>query len=188
MRQPLCVVLDTDLTHLRKLLQDDEVKGSGESSIRAKNLVICCSHSAARKFQTLPKMQSHQHDMSKKIRLLGCKTNIDDGTLNLVDVLVSLKSKFGIKSVLVEGGANVLSSFLDVSCQQMAKQPATQLVDSFVITISPKILGAINGLGSFSKFNSLNKQTFPSLDFLSPTSFFRKVGSDLVIASPMRGL
>lgn len=188
MKQPMGVVLDTNLTYIRKYLRGGKANDTEPPLLRANNLIVCCSTRAARIFRTLPKQLSYGND--KKISLLGCRTNID-GTLDLVDLLLSLKSTFGINSVMVEGGAHILSSFLSISCQQkqrIADTTATRIVDMIVVTISPKILGAVCGLGTFSKFNIFNIQngTLPSLDFQSPTAFFRKIGSDMVIASPLR--
>jgi len=177
-KQPIAVVIDSELTHVRRLVQDYRLNDSQQTFIRANNLIICCSHAAARR--TLRWQLGITS--GKKIRLLGCKTNAD-GTLDLVDVLVRLKSK-GINSVLVEGGSQVLSSFMTY---HRAKNPITKIIDMFVITISPTFVGAISGLSSFSKFNSLNddKLILPSLNLQSPLSFIRNVGSDLIIGSPM---
>lgn len=78
-------------------------------------------------------------DLAKKLVASGAtivRLAVDeDGRLSLVDLLASL-SKHGIQSVMVEGGAQVLTSFLDLG-----------LADGVVVTVSPQFVGGIKAIG-----------------------------------------
>jgi GTP cyclohydrolase II len=136
-KQPRPIVLDTHLRYIREL---------GDSK-RVENLIACCSEEAAASFESIP----------SSVQILSCKCS-SDGRLDLDDVLSKLYTRFGIKSVMVEGGAAVLNSFLNEG-----------LVDHMCITIAPKLLGAGIAL-------SCSHQLAPSRFFL--------LGSDCVLISP----
>jgi len=114
LRQPLPVVLDTHLQNVRKL----------GNTCRASNLLVCCSPKAAVDKSNLENLPSH-------VKLLPCPLNPQTNRMDLVILLRLLKEKHGIESIMVEGGARVLSAFLS---------HATELVDCLCITISPKLL------------------------------------------------
>lgn len=107
--QPRPIVLDTHLDYIRQM----------GDSCRVENMIACCSQEAADSFESIP----------PSIQILPCEV-LPDGRLNLHDVLAKLFSRFGIKSVMVEGGAAVLSSFFD-------QGP----VDCLCVTIAPRLLG-----------------------------------------------
>lgn len=109
-KQPRPIVLDTHLRYIREL---------GDSE-RVENLIACCSEEAAASYESIP----------SSVQILSCKCS-SDGWLDLDDVLAKLYTRFGIKSVMVEGGAAVLNSFFNQG-----------LVDHMCITIAPKLLGA----------------------------------------------
>jgi GTP cyclohydrolase II len=136
-KQPRPIVLDTHLRYIREL----------GNSKRVENLIACCSEEAAASFESLP----------PSVQILPCKCS-SDGRLDLDDVLAKLYTRFGIKSVMVEGGAAVLDSFLNEG-----------LVDHMCITIAPKLLGEGIAL-------SCSHQLAPSRFFL--------LGSDCVLISP----
>lgn len=81
-----------------------------------------------------------------------------DGRLNLKEVLTNL-SALGIKTLMVEGGVQVLSSFL-----------AAELWDLAVITIAPRWLGGYGGVGP-------KMTTIPLVDVQVETA-----GDDIVLA------
>jgi riboflavin biosynthesis pyrimidine reductase len=58
-------------------------------------------------------------------------TTAEDGKIDLFALMKLLADK-QINSVMVEGGAKVITSFIDA-----------RLVDQFVITIAPKLLGGL---------------------------------------------
>jgi riboflavin-specific deaminase-like protein len=113
--QPRPVVLDSSLQNIRRMGQTH----------KAKNLIVCCSQNATEHFN------QHIDELQKSsITLLPCSIQ-EDGQLDLHDVLNQLKEKFGIQSVMVEGGAAVLTSFIQ-----------EELVDLQCVTISNKLLGS----------------------------------------------
>jgi 3,4-dihydroxy 2-butanone 4-phosphate synthase/GTP cyclohydrolase II len=82
------------------------------------------------------------------------------GTVSLTAVLDFLYQE-GIESVMVEGGARIITSFL------MAK-----LVDHMVVTIAPKILGGLNAI------EYLNGSGLPHLK----NARYHVLGSDIVLS------
>jgi len=116
--QPRPIVLDPTLRHIRQCL----------TSLRARNLIVCCSHESAIAATSSPSEIILENDSS--IVLLPCDTT-SNGQLDLKSVLMNLRSMFGIKSLMVEGGSAILSSFVQGN-----------LVDCLCITIAPKVLGS----------------------------------------------
>lgn len=125
-RQPRPVVLDTNLQCIQMLGSD----------IRSRKLIICCSHKAHDNIS-----EKLQHS---DITLLPCRTT-EDGTLDLQDVLLQLFNTFHIRSIMVEGGGKVLSTFAKES-----------IIDCVCCTVSPKILGS-HGLEAFSDLQFFGK-------------------------------
>ena len=68
-------------------------------------------------------------------RPIRCSTD-RDGKIDL-NALMSLLSDMKINSIMVEGGAQVITSFVN-----------SQLVDQFIITITPKLVGGLQVLNS----------------------------------------
>lgn len=87
---------------------------------------------------------------------------IPDGNLDLMAVLRKLR-EMGILSVLVEGGAQVITSFL-----------ASRLIDQFIITIAPVLIG---GVRAFETGRRINPVKLPKLGDLSQ----QILGEDIVI-------
>lgn len=77
---------------------------------------------------------------------MRCSTG-RDGKINL-NALMNLLSDMKINSIMVEGGAQVITSFVN-----------SQLVDQFIITITPKLVGGLQVL------NSERFKAAPYLDF-----------------------
>ena len=115
-------------------------------------------------------------------------------TLNLNNVLFRLRNECNIQSIMVEGGAGILSSFLSAvtdNCinekdhvSSNGKQIA--LVDCMCVTICPSILGAVNGIPCFRDLKSLPSSMSSSLPSPSPTtlsSHWIKLGNDCVFLS-----
>ena len=109
LNQPRPIILDTHLSHT--MLVGDK--------IRLDRPIVCCSREAASSLETLP----------TDVNILPCNCGAD-GKLDLEDVLFQLWSRQGIKLVMVEGGASVLSSFLQQN-----------LFDTICITVAPKLVG-----------------------------------------------
>ena len=84
--------------------------------------------------------------------VLSCAT-ADQGKIDL-NTLMGLLIDKGINSIMVEGGAEVITSFVN-----------EQLVDQFVITISPKLIGGLQvidkrglGVSSFLRLGNVEYQ------------------------------
>lgn len=133
--QPRPIVLDTQLRHIRQCWKNGSV-------LKAKNLIVCCSHEAAELWYSstyqggLSRLEKLKNEANMTI--LPCDT-CPNGRLDLKGLLLQLKTKFGIQSLMVEGGSNILSSFVQQE----------ELVDCLCLTIAPKILGS-QGLEAFA--------------------------------------
>jgi riboflavin-specific deaminase-like protein len=147
--QPRPVILDPNLRNIRKL----------SGSIRATGLIVCCSQRAAMSFAGIP----------PSVTLLPCRLQAD-GNIDLHHLLVELKKTFGIHSVMVEGGAKVLSSFA-----------RDDLVNCLCVTISPKFIGD-KGLPAFSNAKAQTRGSEASYTDLAASSFF-PLGNDCVLLS-----
>jgi riboflavin biosynthesis pyrimidine reductase len=67
-------------------------------------------------------------NLPRDVSVLPCLCSAN-GSLNINDVLKQLRSRYCIRTVMVEGGAATLSSFFSAN-----------VVDALVITIAPKLL------------------------------------------------
>jgi len=113
--QPRPIVLDTDLKHLKKL----------GTKLRAQNIIACCSLKAAAAAAVDPT------ELPGSVELLPCTVSAQTGRIDLRLLLQSLRQKYGIHSVMVEGGASVITEFL----------AQRELLGSICITVAPKIIG-----------------------------------------------
>jgi GTP cyclohydrolase II len=86
------------------------------------------------------------------------------GLLSLPALLARLKEQ-GINSLMVEGGARVITSFL-----------AQQLVDRLVVTVSPRLLGGLNAVANLGQ--RLNGHGLPHLH--NPD--YQWLGQDVVLS------
>jgi 3,4-dihydroxy 2-butanone 4-phosphate synthase/GTP cyclohydrolase II len=93
-----------------------------------------------------------------------CETS-RDGKIDLQTLMKILAEK-QINSIMVEGGARVITSFVN-----------SRLVDQFIVTVSPKFVGGLPVIGS----DGLQSKTHLKLSEVS----YRHSGDDLIIwASP----
>ena len=120
-RHPRPIVLDTELRHIRKALE--------QGVIKAANLIVCCSHRAASLSESID-------EMDPSITILPCELG-SNGHLDLRSVLERLRQEFQIRSIMVEGGSAVISAFTRAN-----------LVDCICITVAPRVLGS-KGLPAF---------------------------------------
>ncbi|KAF7793459.1 hypothetical protein EIP86_004571 [Pleurotus ostreatoroseus] len=60
-----------------------------------------------------------------------------DGRVSIGDLLLTFR-KLGIRSLMVEGGATVIQSFLDGA----SRDPKSSFIDSVIVTIAPTFVGA----------------------------------------------
>ena len=96
--------------------------------------------------------------------LLPCLLHKDNESLDLLNVLQQLNKQFEIDSVMVEGGASVLSSFINecISSSNDKKIKSKKLVDCICSTISPSFIGK-KGLPVFSEVDVDNVSITPKV-------------------------
>ncbi len=83
------------------------------------------------------------------------------GKIDLHALLATL-AKMQVNSIMVEGGAKVITSFVH-----------SRLIDQFIITVSPRLVGGLQVIDS----NGLNLNTNLALDQVS----YQQLGNDLII-------
>ncbi len=91
---------------------------------------------------------------------LPCVTG-RDGKIDL-PALMAMLAEMQVNSIMVEGGAKVITSFVH-----------SRLIDQFIITISPRLVGGLPVIDS----NGLNLNTNLTLDQVS----YQRLGNDLII-------
>lgn len=145
-KQPRPIILDTHLTRLQNM--------EGSFSM-VKTPIFCCSleYATANRFK---------HPSAE---ILPCRCNAD-GELDLSDVIRRLRSHYGIKTLMVEGGSALLSSFW-----------TTGLFDTLCLTIAPKFLGS-KGFGPTLKEGPVDLAT--SLEAFA-------LGSDIAVIAEFNG-
>jgi GTP cyclohydrolase II len=94
-------------------------------------------------------------------RVLRLPTTVSGG-VDLAALLYRL-GEWGIDSVMVEGGARIITSFL-----------AQRLVDHLVVTVVPRLIGGLHAVGSLSLSDPA---LFPSLRHVD----YQRLGEDLVM-------
>jgi riboflavin biosynthesis pyrimidine reductase len=96
----------------------------------------------------------------KGARLISCRCT-DDGLIDLGALMEEL-AKRKIDSLMVEGGARVITSFIK-----------WKLADLFVVTVAPKLVGGL----SVIEAGSFQSNAFLHLDDVH----YQKLGRDLII-------
>jgi 3,4-dihydroxy 2-butanone 4-phosphate synthase/GTP cyclohydrolase II len=91
---------------------------------------------------------------------LSCAAG-QDGKIDL-HALMSMLAEMQINSIMVEGGAKVITSFVQ-----------SRLIDQFIITVSPRLVGGLTVIDS----NELNLGTNLALGHVS----YQRLGNDLII-------
>ena len=94
-----------------------------------------------------------EEDVVKEVTftLLPCPMNERTNSVSLKDAMSQLSDQFEVRSVMVEGGAGILSSFLS-ECGD----DESQIVHCMCVTIAPTILGGL-GLPSLGGFDTFMK-------------------------------
>jgi diaminohydroxyphosphoribosylaminopyrimidine deaminase / 5-amino-6-(5-phosphoribosylamino)uracil reductase len=82
--------------------------------------------------------------------------------VDLAALLVRLAER-GVNSLMVEGGARIITSFL-----------ASRLVDHLVLTVVPRLVGGLHAVGRLGQTEAAH---FPSLR----NSGYQQLGEDLVL-------
>lgn len=156
--QPRPIVLDTHLRHVRKL---------GEQR-RAENVLVCCSQEAAEE------ACSGEEDLLLP-QLLPCPVDSETGRMDLEYLLHELRSKHGIESIMVEGGASVLTTFYG--------RPG--LVDCLCITTAPKVLMG-NGLPAIHTTSADSERHFVLDSSSFSSTKFVLLGADAIFLAKLR--
>jgi len=86
----------------------------------------------------------------------------DEGLVDL-DSLAQYLAAIGIERVMVEGGAEIITSFLNL-----------RLVDYLILTVAPQFLGGLHAVGDLK---ALHPDCTPDIDMLG----HRQVGKDLIV-------
>ncbi len=172
LRQPIPIILDTNLKYLLQMMNSNTKIQSMSSH---EKIIICCSECAYNDY--FEEIKSRYKD--NNIQLLKCNLKIDakhggsDGHLNLCSVLENLRSMHGIKSVMVEGGSSVLSCFMT---------NAEHVVNCVCVTIVPKMIGGRMGLLSLQVCNLVeqNECQLKGLEFDPDDTTWSTIGSDCI--------
>lgn len=154
--QPIPIILDTNLNHIRSMIK---TKTKIKCVSTHDKVIICCNEDAYKTYKDVIDCEYPCHT----IHLLPCQMNeqhfelqnqeggddnndteqefqdIGSGGLNLQNLLFKLRVEHDIKSIMVEGGSSILSSFIQSNTQH-------EFVDCVCITVVPKMIGGKNGL------------------------------------------
>jgi len=138
LKQPIPVILDSNLRHIISMVQSNQIIKCAKSH---DFIIICCHESAYEEWHEKIREYCSLHNVSIKLQVCDCCEGIK--RLQLKQLLQRLGENYGIDSVMVEGGASVISSFLS--------QPL-DLVDCVCVTICPRFVGrkGLNALQSAS--------------------------------------
>lgn len=147
------IILDTDL---RIPIDSNILKTSSDIST-----IIFTSDRCTEKNGTSRKVKKLQDSEISVEFLSGARPDP-------LKVLKILYDKYGIISVMLEAGPEVLTSFLK-----------ELLIDKFIIFMAPKIIGGDSPYNMFSKLENDHIGDSTDLEFSS----FKKVGSDLVVTA-----
>eukprot|EP00553_Chaetoceros_curvisetus_P001676 CAMPEP_0204633704 /NCGR_PEP_ID=MMETSP0717-20131115/27776_1 /ASSEMBLY_ACC=CAM_ASM_000666 /TAXON_ID=230516 /ORGANISM="Chaetoceros curvisetus" /LENGTH=242 /DNA_ID=CAMNT_0051651943 /DNA_START=1 /DNA_END=726 /DNA_ORIENTATION=- len=177
--QPVPIILDTSLRHVMKIIKNhdnatDNLKAAGNHDY----IIVCCSHESMKDTNGVDNHNVHLirqycqvHNV--RIELLPCNENSGgegaDHGLDLEDVLKRVYSKFRLKSIMVEGGASILSAF-------MSKRNM-KLVDCICVTICPKVVGT-KGLSAL--VDRQGDESNPMLEFDPMSITWATLGPDCV--------
>jgi riboflavin biosynthesis pyrimidine reductase len=156
--QPQPIILDPKLRYIRKL-----------GTIRnVKNPIVCCSHKSS-------VLNFNDHlNTTNDIRLLPCQC-YDDGMFNMSDVLSQLYQCYGIRHLMVEGGAQTLSALF-----------TSNVVDAIIITIVSKVLCfGIRPIYDFT--TNKRKSCLQQMDLLLSSSRFILLGNDVTLIARLVG-
>lgn len=172
LKQPRPVILDTHLTHFRKFLEDTTYSSDRlRVNIRCHRPILCCCEEAAASLHNEEGPSKLFEEAAFELLTCGLDTN---GRLNLRDMLQTLFRRFGVRSIMVEGGASVLSSFVR----------SRDLVDCICVTITPTLLGDDRGLPPFTSIGTENKEKqHDDLLVLTCESRFLQLGKDCAFLS-----
>ncbi len=182
--QPVPIILDTRLRHVMKLIDSHDsntvnLKAAGNHDY----IIVCCSHECMAKDtnggenQNVRRIRQYCHVHNVRIELLPCNVNSggegDNHTLDLKDVLERVYLRFKLKSVMVEGGASILSAFMS--------EGNVNLVDCVCVTVCPKVVGQ-RGLSALG--HRQGDKSNPMLEFDPSSVTWAGLGPDCIFLAP----
>ena len=148
LKQPIPVILDSNLRHVISMIESNQIINCAKSH---EFIIICCRESAYEQYYEKVEEYCNVHNVSIKLQVCDCDCIEIKGegggsiskrpSLSLKHVLQRLGENHGIESVMVEGGASIISSFLE---------QRADLVDCVCVTICPRFAGSkgLNALRS----------------------------------------
>jgi len=185
--QPIPVVLDTELRNVLRIIRE----GNSIKASKNRRCIVCCSRDAYEEYgnEIMNTISSSKHK-SSTIQLLVCERNkihdvgregkVRSGKgLDLKCVLQKLYKEYGIKSLMVEGGASIISEFA---------ANAEECVDCVCVVIAPKMFGGVRGLNALNGANLVkqcnDERTHQMLEYDADSLIWTKLGADCVFLAP----
>ncbi|EED80875.1 predicted protein [Postia placenta Mad-698-R] len=157
---PRPIILDSQL----RLSPDCKLLKNYRAGTGRRPWVVCTG------YEKKTEAQEKEFNQTKQaLRQAGARIVDETGSKGLISLpmLMMSLSSMGIRSVMVEGGARVIQSFL-------AEAESSDIVDTVVVTVAPTLVGE-SGVGYGQ---SLVRNKLPKLQHISTEVF----GSDAVIA------
>ncbi|KIO22479.1 hypothetical protein M407DRAFT_245132 [Tulasnella calospora MUT 4182] len=130
--QPIPIILDSQL----RFRSNCKLVGNYGSGNGRQPWVLCSEEADPKKRESLE---------NAGVKIVPVKSNPQTGKLDLDDVL-SILRKLGVKSLMVEGGQQVISSFLSHKSSSTGKSA----VDSIIVTVAPTYVGN-EGVGALDE-------------------------------------
>jgi riboflavin-specific deaminase-like protein len=164
LKQPIPIILDTNL---RCILEMIDSAGVINAAISHPLVIVCCSQESYNEHHKRIETYCEYNNFS--IELLPCACNDSSTGLDLEDVVYNLCMVHGVYSIMVEGGASILSGFLSKK----------DLLDCVCVTICPRMVGlrGLNALGA-ADIGGKSNQESNMLEFDNNSWF--TLGSDCI--------
>ncbi|KAI8981125.1 bacterial bifunctional deaminase-reductase [Trametes punicea] len=168
-RIPRPIILDT---HLR-LPADCKLLKNYQAGCGRRPWVICAPQSASRDVGSTEAFTQRAAALqSAGARIIELDAGEDTGMIAIPDLLTAI-CELGVRSLMVEGGARVIRSFLSAA-RSSASSDARRAVDALVITVAPTLVGSAGvGYG-----HELQEDALPTFQHVRTESF----GPDTVVA------
>ncbi|KAI0660610.1 bacterial bifunctional deaminase-reductase [Cubamyces menziesii] len=152
-RLPRPIVLDT---HLR-LSPDCKLLKNYQAGCGRRPWVICAPQSAPPDVAATAAFSQRAAALQKAgARIVELDVDPSSGLIAIPDLLAALR-ELGVRSLMVEGGARVIRSFL--SAAQRSGNPTQKAVDALVVTVAPTLVGSA-GVGYGTELHADALPTF----------------------------
>ncbi|TPX34566.1 hypothetical protein SmJEL517_g02814 [Synchytrium microbalum] len=149
--------------HPRPILLDTRLRTPVECTLMARNpIIVTDTQNLINNRQRVVELESGGAVM------LPCP--VIDGRLDLPSVLDVLKNTYGIKSIMIEGGASVIRTML-------VHHP--HVVDTAIVTIAPLYVGNGVHVMGLDRTGSSDELLMPKLEDV----IYRQFGKDIVLAA-----